>query len=146
MLSDIARAYERMIAKVRDPIPGFCWIFEGALDRYGYGMVRAWIEEEDDEEGHWGTRKAHQVSFVYHRGPIPKTICKRCKTPSDERRGWCEKCGTKLPFMVLRHRCHTPACVNPEHLLPGTQGENIMDMIERGTFMGKQQEPAECPF
>lgn len=34
--------------------------------------------------------------------------------------------------LVIRHRCDTPLCVNPEHLETGTQLQNIHDAIERG--------------
>lgn len=33
---------------------------------------------------------------------------------------------------VVRHTCDNPPCCNPAHLLPGTQGENNRDKIERG--------------
>ncbi len=29
---------------------------------------------------------------------------------------------------VVRHLCNNPSCVNPDHLLPGTQAENLHDM------------------
>jgi len=34
--------------------------------------------------------------------------------------------------MVVRHRCDTPACVNPAHLEIGTHADNIRDKMERG--------------
>lgn len=34
--------------------------------------------------------------------------------------------------LVVRHRCDTPACVNPSHLEIGTIADNNRDMIERG--------------
>lgn len=34
--------------------------------------------------------------------------------------------------LVARHTCDTPACVNPEHLLEGTQRENLEDCRSRG--------------
>lgn len=37
--------------------------------------------------------------------------------------------------LVIRHRCDNPACFNPEHLIEGTQQDNINDMQERGRSM-----------
>lgn len=34
--------------------------------------------------------------------------------------------------IVVRHSCDTPACNNEDHLLLGTQLDNVQDMIERG--------------
>jgi hypothetical protein len=33
---------------------------------------------------------------------------------------------------VVRHTCDNPPCVNPVHLVAGTQRQNIEDMIQRG--------------
>ena len=33
---------------------------------------------------------------------------------------------------VVRHTCDTPECVNPAHLLPGNQQDNVNDRVERG--------------
>jgi hypothetical protein len=52
--------------------------------------------------------KAHRWSWAYHNGkPIPDG-------------------------MVVMHSCDLPACVNPEHLVIGTQAENIGDMYRKG--------------
>jgi hypothetical protein len=37
-----------------------------------------------------------------------------------------------LPVGILRHTCDIPACVNPAHLLTGTQTDNNRDAKERG--------------
>lgn len=34
--------------------------------------------------------------------------------------------------MVVRHTCDNPPCINPEHLILGTQQQNVADMHDRG--------------
>ena len=36
------------------------------------------------------------------------------------------------PTGVLRHECDTPACINPRHVLDGTQRENMQDKLAKG--------------
>lgn len=35
---------------------------------------------------------------------------------------------------TIRHTCDNPACVNPKHMLQGTQADNIQDAVDRARF------------
>lgn len=76
--------------------------------------------------GKWSCTKAHRVSFEVHHGAISVGE-------------------------VIRHTCDVRACVNPDHLVAGTQYQNVHDMIDRNR-MWWQKLPKEvaidanCPF
>lgn len=40
--------------------------------------------------------------------------------------------GSIADGMLIRHRCDNPSCVRPDHLLQGTDADNMRDSIERG--------------
>jgi len=48
---------------------------------------------------------------------------------------------------VVRHTCDNPSCYNIEHLVGGTQQDNIRDAIERGRHRGRHANAAKthCP-
>lgn len=52
--------------------------------------------------------KAHRLSWVLANGPIPKDR------------------------PVIRHICDRPVCVNPKHLICGTQVQNVRDAVIKG--------------
>jgi hypothetical protein len=52
-------------------------------------------------------RGAHRLAWVAHNGAIP-------------------------PGALVRHRCDTPCCVNPDHLRLGSGVDNVQDALERG--------------
>lgn len=60
-------------------------------------------------EGRKRNINAHKFSFEAFVGPVPRGH-------------------------VVRHRCHNRRCVNPDHLMVGTQRDNIHDAMERGTL------------
>lgn len=49
-----------------------CWLWKGARNRYGYGVVR-W---------HGAARLAHRVSYELHRGPCPPELDHLCRVPA----------------------------------------------------------------
>jgi hypothetical protein len=57
--------------------------------------------------GRFRDELAHRASFRSFKGPIPSGH-------------------------LVRHTCDTPLCVNPDHLLSGTQADNMRDARERG--------------
>lgn len=88
----------------RTSSPHGCWLWTGAIDDHGNGRVRM------------GDRVAlvHRVVYEAVRGPIPAG-------------------------QVLMHSCdvHAPGtgyrrCCNPEHLTPGTRGQNNADRSQKG--------------
>lgn len=52
-------------------------------------------------------RLAHRLSYENAKGPIPAGL-------------------------HLLHKCDVPCCINPDHLRPGTQAENVADMLTKG--------------
>lgn len=55
------------------------------------------------------------------------------------------KTGDAGEGMVAMHSCDTPACVNPDHLSWGTQGDNMRDMVAKGRNAGKTAVGARHP-
>lgn len=55
------------------------------------------------------TRKAHRVAYCQAHGLLPGDIE-----------------GT-----IIRHKCDNKACINPDHLEPGSHADNMRDMVER---------------
>lgn len=50
---------------------------------------------------------SHRASYIIHKGKIPKG-------------------------MVIMHTCDNKLCVNPDHLVMGTQADNIRDAVSKG--------------
>ncbi len=93
---------EYFYQRVNKADPKDCWLWNGGLDKDGYGQVHTARVAQA-----LGVTRAHQMAFKMFRGAIPadKVVC---------------------------HKCDNPQCVNPKHLFLGTVSDNNLDCIRKG--------------
>jgi len=73
-----------------------CWLWTGFINRYGYGVLTALPRKP----GRARARAAHRVSYEWFVGPIPAGL-------------------------TIDHLCRVRRCINPDHLEPVTNAENL---------------------
>jgi hypothetical protein len=83
------------------------------------GQSGCWIWKGSRSPNGYGTinidripRFVHRVVYELLYGPIPK---------------W--------PERVVMHTCDNRLCVRPEHLMLGTQSDNLKDSVQKGRFI-----------
>jgi hypothetical protein len=79
-----------------------CWPWKLIPGKNGYGLVTLYKFKQT----------AHRVSYELHYGPPPEL-------PGSH--GTC-----------VMHKCDNRICVNPNHLMIGTQADNLRDMYAKG--------------
>jgi hypothetical protein len=87
---------ERFREKVGPPTEEGCWPWAGFLHPSGYGMFY-----RGRVEGRARGCRAHRFAYETFVGPIPEGL-------------------------TIDHLCRNRWCVNPEHLEPVTNGENVL--------------------
>lgn len=83
---------------------GDCLIWTGAVNSHGYGSFR---------EPGCKPRKAHHIAYERAHAPLPTS-------------------GPGSQGFVVMHTCDNRLCVEPKHLVLGTQKQNIHDAIRKG--------------
>lgn len=91
-----------------------CIEWQGAAHANGYGVVSL-NRKLAAELGVTRVQFAHRASFLQNVGPLKEGE-------------------------VVRHQCHNRLCINPRHLLKGSQRENIQDSIDTGAIKTKLTE------
>jgi len=100
----MASLRDKLLAKcVPEPNSG-CWLWEGCLSNPSRPKVAARYGVMRINKR---LRLAHRVSYALFNGALPDDL-------------------------VVRHTCDNTYCVNPEHLLGGTQRDNVEDRERRG--------------
>lgn len=97
----------RFTAKYRaDPATG-CWLWTAGKNRDGYGSFWSGVYRHEHPKRSPIMVLAHRWAYEQLVGEVPDGLC-------------------------VLHACDTPACVNPDHLFVGTQGDNVRDCAAKG--------------
>jgi hypothetical protein len=96
MLSRLLDLPARILNRIEPETNTGCWLWMGAPDKDGYGRY--------GQNRHWGgTNRAHRIVFGLLRGTVEM-----------------------LQQQTLDHVCRVRCCVNPDHLRPASNRENIL--------------------
>jgi hypothetical protein len=102
-----ARIIERFNRFTSDRPEGQCWIWQGAKFYNGYGAFTI------HSNGEKLTTLAHRISaFIFFNFNLYEN-------------------------KSILHSCDNKPCINPQHLRPGTQSENIQEALSKGARFGR---------
>lgn len=96
-----------------------CWNYTAGKDADGYGVFSVTIGNK------YYSCRAHRISWILHN-----------------QQDWPDN------KPVARHTCNNPSCVNPDHIIPGTQKENAADCYAAGRQSVNHKkigQQVECP-
>lgn len=96
--------------------PDKCWNWTGSSRRRGYGRFCIQVAPNKDKS-FVSTRVAYAIT--HGSCPIDK---------------------------VIMHSCDNPSCVNPAHLIPGTNKENSQDMVSKNRQIGNFKDGEDHPL
>lgn len=82
-----------------------CWIYTGPVTSNGYGTASLMGRN-------WLVHRLSLMDYAGSKGDIDKIH--------------------RIVGGVVRHKCDVPSCINPDHLIEGSQSDNINDMVNRG--------------
>jgi len=91
-----------------------CWEWTGLKNKHGYGQTTI-------------RKNKRSYSVLAHR--VSWTIYNKQDFPEDK--------------PVARHTCNNPACVRPDHLIPGTVKDNVQDAMKNNKhgMLGQKHSP-----
>jgi hypothetical protein len=107
----------RFADKVNMPAEGRealdCWIWTGAKHSKEQGYGKFRLKIN----GEWKTVNAHKAAYLLFKGPVPAG-------------------------KVVAHQCNNERCVNPLHLEPETQSENMKFCVKSGRHNSQRRKAA----
>jgi hypothetical protein len=101
-VSELRKSAQQRLERNSHHVPfSSCVYWAGSFKEHGYGVIGVGRI----------TLKAHRVAYA-----LANDLPLRVFEPGDA---------------VIRHTCDNPSCVNPDHLIPGTQLDNLYDTMSR---------------
>jgi helix-turn-helix protein len=98
--TDRAALIGRLLSRVATDRRAGCWLWQGALDGGGYGVMSVGGK----------TARVHRLAaWLWLDLPLASRL-------------------------VVNHLCDTRRCLNPAHLAPGSQSDNLRQAVARGRF------------